>query len=168
MRTLAAGVWAQLSWTDRLLSVWIIGAMGLGLILGKFTGDPPCSSADCTQHPHVPRPAAWPRCVHSLCECCCAPSAGLTLVVICSRHEQEAGHGQGRYGVAAHCAGSVAHDVAGADEGDAMHKGTRLVHAAPSVVVGAALPAVNLLLWQLVHIAMTCTPINGMTGLNLS
>lgn len=33
-----AGVWQQLSWTDRLLSVWIIGAMGLGLILGKFTG----------------------------------------------------------------------------------------------------------------------------------
>ena len=33
-----AGVWQQLSWSDRLLSLWIIGAMGLGLILGKFTG----------------------------------------------------------------------------------------------------------------------------------
>lgn len=33
-----AGVFKQLSWTDRLLSVWIIGAMILGVILGEFTG----------------------------------------------------------------------------------------------------------------------------------
>lgn len=38
MDSAVAGVWQQLSWTDRLLSFWIIGAMGLGLILGKFTG----------------------------------------------------------------------------------------------------------------------------------
>ena len=43
--THAAGVWQQLSWTDRLLSLWIIGAMGLGLILGKFTGALPAPLA---------------------------------------------------------------------------------------------------------------------------
>jgi hypothetical protein len=59
-----AGVWQQLSWSDRLLSLWIIGAMGLGLILGKFTGALPAPrlraggcvrfvTGACKRHPHT-------------------------------------------------------------------------------------------------------------------
>jgi hypothetical protein len=133
----AAGVWQQLSWSDRLLSLWIIGAMGLGLILGKFTGALPGPLA--CKRLSAPEPGACEQhyTLQRMFVCTVHDLSGLRQLakhevslsmlhmhhdiwagVFC-RHEREVGYSEGGHSFAAHRTGAVAHDVAGA------HKGTQ-------------------------------------------